>query len=342
MTVGWLRPAPASPPDPLDDTASLIDELRTTHRIEIIDESRAHDLVWRHARQPFDRLVHELADSRAHAFVSAYAVHFPGILLLRAFGARHARAIRAARLVVVGDAALADSLSESYQPTRFVHAPIGVPASTSRDSEPAAATSSTASSITCALLGTTRRGVLERAVARARAAGAGIEILTGRSDDLLRRADIIAALSWPPPAGPPVAALAAIAAGKPTIVLETLVTAGWPAFDPQTWLPRGSPVAGQTVGSADPICVSLDPRDEEHSLVLALRRLAADPALRAQLGQAARTWWRGHATIAHAAAAWRCILSEPDLPISSAAASADGSEHARSVLAEFGVTVDFL
>jgi hypothetical protein len=87
--------------------------------------------------------------------------------------------------------------------------------------------------------------------------------------------------------------------------------------------------------------VSLDPRDEEHSLMLAMKRLAADAPLAARLGAAGQAWWSSNATIAHATAAWQRILKEPGLP-PRPFAGADGSEHAREVLAAFGVEVDFL
>jgi hypothetical protein len=74
-----------------------------------------------------------------------------------------------------------------------------------------------------------------------------------------------------------------MAARKPVIVLETTTTAEWPALDPQTWRPRG-------FSSDPPIVVSLDPRDEEHSLVLAIQRLSTDAALRWRLGDAAHAW----------------------------------------------------
>jgi hypothetical protein len=84
-----------------------------------------------------------------------------------------------------------------------------------------------------------------------------------------------------------------MAAARPMIVLETESTAGWPALDPQTWQPRG--------WSGEPsIAVSVDPPDEEHSLSLALRRLASDTALRDSLGSAAHVWWQQHATLDHA------------------------------------------
>jgi hypothetical protein len=39
------------------------------------------------------------------------------------------------------------------------------------------------------------------------------------------------------------------------------------------------------------MCVAIDILDEDHSLRLAMRRLASDASLRAALGRAAREWW---------------------------------------------------
>ena len=129
-----------------------------------------------------------------------------------------------------------------------------------------------------------RADVLHRAMARARAAGAsalvaGVETV----EQALRDADVLVSLPWPAGAGMQTAALAAMTARIPVIVLESTHTAEWPALDPQTWAPRG-------FGGDAPIVVSLDPRDEEHSLVLAIRRLSIDPALRSRLADAAYAW----------------------------------------------------
>ena len=72
-------------------------------------------------------------------------------------------------------------------------------------------------------------------------------------------------------------------ARKPVVVLETTMTAEWPALDPQSWKPRG-------FATEAPIVVSLDPRDEEHSLMLAIQRLSTDSELRTQLADAAHRW----------------------------------------------------
>ena len=71
--------------------------------------------------------------------------------------------------------------------------------------------------------------------------------------------------------------------------------------------------------------------------------------MRAQLGDAARDWWRTHATPGHAAEDWGRILAEAALlhPPARPAdwpghLTADGTERARAILAECGVTVDLL
>ena len=126
--------------------------------------------------------------------------------------------------------------------------------------------------------------MLHRALTRARTAGATAEAAgDGTLETALRDGDVVVALSWPACADARTDALAAMAARKPVIVLETSHTADWPAIDPQTWGPRG-------VGRDEPIVVSLDPRDEEHSLVLAIQRLSSDANLRAQLVAAADRW----------------------------------------------------
>jgi hypothetical protein len=191
------------------------------------------------------------------------------------------------------------------------------------------------------VLDSSRNALIQRAIGRARNAGADLELIAGSADSVLENADIIIALTWPP-ADELTLALVGMAMRRAVIVLETESTAGWPALDPQTWQPRGW--TGQT-----PIVVSIDPRDEEHSLSLALRRLASDAALRDSLGSAAQDWWRQHATTDRAVHVWRSILAEaasitpPPRPANwPRHLTANGTERARDLLAEFGATVDFL
>lgn len=162
------------------------------------------------------------------------------------------------------------------------------------------------------------------------------------AERVLREADIILAMRWPMFGEPEIAALAGMAAARAVVVMETEVTADWPAYDPQTWRPRG-------IAAAAPIVVSIDPRDEEHSLMIAMRDLSRDRVLREQLGTAAREWWQSHATVQHAVDGWQPILAEartlapPPRPADwPPHLSADGTEEARAILRETGASVDFL
>ena len=185
-----------------------------------------------------------------------------------------------------------------------------------------------------------RLEVVARAVERVRADGLLLEFRLSSATDAAS-ADVVVAVRWPLHGAPLVSAFLAMAAARPVIVAETSTTAAWPALDPQTWRARD---AGR---GAPPIVVSIDPRDEEHSLVLALRRLATDATLRADLGSAARAWWANHATLDHAVASWQAVLEDalllPTPPRPEGwppHLEADGSLLARNVLADSGVDYD--
>ena len=181
------------------------------------------------------------------------------------------------------------------------------------------------------------------AVQRAVESGANLELLTDTSPDrVLDESDVVLYLPWPP-REELTPAIAAMASRRPLVMFESESSAGWPSLDPQTWQPRGFDT------HEAPIAIAIDPRDEEHSLVLALRRLARDASLRDQLANPAETWWRRRATLSHAVAAWNAILREAAATEAPAHPpgwpphlTADGTERARERLAEFGVTVDFL
>lgn len=176
--------------------------------------------------------------------------------------------------------------------------------------------------------------------AHVRFAPAGIREVEGQDD-------VVVALEWPVTGKALTTALAGMAAGKAVVAFETEATADWPALNPQTWRPRdaGGASGAGTLRPADPIIVSIDPRDEQHSLKLAMQRLSTDAALREQLGAAARAWWKTHATVDHAVRAWEAILAEArTLPPPTRPAEwpppEDGTARARQILGEFGVSVD--
>lgn len=368
MKLAWFRATP--PHASLDDIAALIAELRATHEIAIFTAANAHDFVWMHFRVPFDVCIHELDDTAAHHFIWPYVFHYSGVLLLRTLSLSESRAdglgsqgraadyhteitfnrgwsmlrapVLAARLAIVPHAISATALQDEYPDAHVRYAPTGVV----DPDEPRRPVERAEGAPTSVTFGVLARGPIEpvkRAMQRARDAGAHAALMIDRTpEDILREADVILALPWPTFGEPHTPALLAMAAGKPLVVFETGTTADWPSLDPQTWQPRGLP-------GPRPIVVSIDPRDEEHSLMLAIHRLAADETLRAELGASAREWWRTHATVRHAAAAWERLLTEaaslepparpPDWPPH---LNADGTELAREILREIGSVVDFL
>jgi hypothetical protein len=151
------------------------------------------------------------------------------------------------------------------------------------------------------------------------------------------QADVVLALAWPPYGESLLPAIAGLAGRQAVIVFEAEATSGWPALDPQSWQPRA--------GLPDPpIVVSVDARDEEHSLMLAIRRLASDAMLRAALATAGHAWWHAHGTLEHTIAEWHAAidaaLAAP--PATPPADLQDGSANARRLLDQLGVSVDFL
>ena len=359
MRLAWFRAA-THVSERLDDTAALVAALGSEHQIHVVDEARAHDFIRLDFRTPFDLCVFELANTPRHAYIWPYLFHVPGVLRLRSLSLHESRTdalrrhhregdralelafsdwdlvgapILASRLTVVSDAHAAARVQRSYPDARVRHAPVGVVGGQTRGLTPGL------TPIVGAFFST---GVVQRAVSRARDAGARLDLMIDASpEQILDKADVVIATNWPP-ADDSTLAIAGMAAGKAVVIVETEHTAGWPALDPQTWQPRGW-------ARDRPILVSVDPRDEEHSLSLALRRLANDAQLRRDLGRAAHAWWREHATVDQAVRAWRSILDEagslgpPRRPDNwPRHLTADGTERARELLGEFGATVDFL
>lgn len=378
MTIAWFRPsAPIAPA--LDDAAAVIVELGSRHDVTVFTEADAHQFVWKTFRMPYDLCVYELDNTAAHQYVWPYLLHYDGVLFLRSLTLHDSRAralaregrvvdyvaeltcdrggtsppvrtasivtpaswpmlrapLLASRLAVVPHAPVALALQQQYPDARVRAAPTGVtavhPSQPRQAGEPV-----------FGLFTANRIDVVERVFHRAGGGAAADLLVNVPPEELLDRCDVALDLRWPSFGEPHTAALAAMAAGKTVVVLETDTTADWPALNPQSWQPRGP-------GSEPPIVVSVDPRDEEHSLAVAIRRLSADAALRGQLGAAAYDWWRTHATVRHAADAWDRLLTEaaslapPERPANwPPHLTADGSQRAREMLSEFGLSFDEL
>jgi glycosyltransferase involved in cell wall biosynthesis len=119
----------------------------------------------------------------------------------------------------------------------------------------------------------------------------------------LAAADICVCLRWPTNRETSASWLRCLAAGKPTLVTELSHLIDVPMLDPQTWQAR----RGST---SDAVAVSVDMLDEQHSIQVALERLASDHALRARLGAAARAWWEAHHRLETMADCYERVLAQ--------------------------------
>jgi glycosyltransferase involved in cell wall biosynthesis len=155
--------------------------------------------------------------------------------------------------------------------------------------------------------------------------------------DAVAASDVTLNLRWPTAREVSGPWLRALAAGRPSIIIDLAHMADLPTLDPRTWRTHGA-------NEAEPVAVALDILDEDHSLRLAMRRLAQDPALRTALGRAGRRHWQS----AHSHDAmlddYRRVIARtigapvPDAPLP-AHLRPDGGRVLREVLEPFGVPV---
>ena len=142
--------------------------------------------------------------------------------------------------------------------------------------------------------------------ARAEAQSLGIAdrvTITGYVDDAdmpdyVAAADVCLCLRWPSARETSASWLRCLAAGRPTIVTDLAQLANVPALDPRDWGIAG--YGGGRDGQGNqirPACVCIDTLDEDHSLTLAVRRLATDPELRRELGRGGRALWESSFTL---------------------------------------------
>ena len=167
-------------------------------------------------------------------------------------------------------------------------------------------------------------------------------ILTGYLDSERALTDCIAAsdaslnLRWPTAGEVSGPWLRCLALGLPTVIVDLVHLADVPSIDPRTWQPHG----GRT--SAEPLCIAVDILDEDHSLGLAMRRLATQPALRERLGHAAAEYWRREHAPEHMVEDYLALIDralhrgvpQPALP---AHLLADGGRVLDEIAAQFGV-----
>lgn len=164
------------------------------------------------------------------------------------------------------------------------------------------------------------------------------EVLT----DHVASVDVSLNLRWPTARETSGPWLRALAAARPTIITDLLQSTDVATLDPRTWQTRPSIAAPRPVPVEQPVAIALDILDEDHSLRLAMRRLATDPDLRATLGRAAQEYWRREHSIEAMADDYERIMAAvlaaaPEPPVLPAHMRPDGEEQLRALLQPFGM-----
>jgi glycosyltransferase involved in cell wall biosynthesis len=120
-------------------------------------------------------------------------------------------------------------------------------------------------------------------------------------DEAIAAVDVSVNLRWPSAIEMSGPWLRALAAGRATIMTDLEHLLDVPTIDPRHWRPN-APRAGA------PVAVAIDILDEDHSLALAMRRLASDVDLRDALGRAGRAYWERTHTFGHMLDDYRGVL----------------------------------
>jgi glycosyltransferase involved in cell wall biosynthesis len=156
----------------------------------------------------------------------------------------------------------------------------------------------------------------------------------------LAAADVCLCLRWPTALETSASWLRCLAARRATVITDLPHLVDVPGADPRTWR--------ATHPAREPVAVAIDLLDEDRSLLLAMRRLAADAALRETLARAGHEYWLREHTLDAMAADYRRVIAaavarpapEPrGLP---AHFTEDHSEAARLIARRFGQQVDIL
>ena len=142
----------------------------------------------------------------------------------------------------------------------------------------------------------------------------------------LAAADVCLCLRWPTALETSASWLRCLAAARPTVISNLAHLVDIPAD----------------------VSIAIDLMDEDRSLTLAMRRLAADEHMRAALAQAGHEYWRAHHTLAAMAADYENALADaaarpaPSLEGLPEHFTDDHGRHARQIAHAFGVEVDIL
>jgi glycosyltransferase involved in cell wall biosynthesis len=392
VRIAWFSPLPPVRTGIAAGSAELLPALRARgYTIDAYPAEAAHDFVWRHSREPYDLIVYQFGNSSHHDYEWAYALRYPGLVVLHDTHLHHARAaflLREGRIAeyrsefrwnhpeVSPDAAelaIAGFDSAMYYEWPMVRALVETSRCVAvhgeatrrellkRASIPNSTMPNSATGVVPIRLGhgelvTPERareartriratyGIADDAIVfgcfggitpekripqvlaalaaivpyargahlllagmpaahydvRADIAARGLQdrvTVTGylESDndltDHLAASDVSLNLRWPSARETSGPWLRALAAGVATAITDLVHLGDVPSLDPRTW------TANHVARSADPVCVAIDILDEDHSLRLAMKRLATDAALRADLANAGREHWRREHTL---------------------------------------------
>jgi glycosyltransferase involved in cell wall biosynthesis len=173
--------------------------------------------------------------------------------------------------------------------------------------------------------------------------------------DHLAACDVSLNLRWPTARETSGPWLRALAAGCATVIVDLVHLAELPSLDPRTWT-KNEEVGGWDLGLGSskpqtpnlkpqaPVCVAIDILDEDHSLRLAMRRLAADADLRARLGRAGQAWWAREHSVEVMADDYERVMKDaaarPDPQVTLPAHMRDaGDRKLDALLAPFGLEI---
>jgi glycosyltransferase involved in cell wall biosynthesis len=114
-------------------------------------------------------------------------------------------------------------------------------------------------------------------------------------DAAIAASDVSLNLRWPTALETSGPWLRSLAMSRATVIFDSWHQSQIPTLDPRTWR-RHAPAEISDAADAQAAAVAIDILDEEHSLRLAMQRLAADTVLRKRLGRSGRHYWESEHT----------------------------------------------
>lgn len=155
-------------------------------------------------------------------------------------------------------------------------------------------------------------------------------------DAWIAAVDVSLNLRWPSALETSGPWLRALSASRPTVIIDLAHLAHVPTLDPRSWRLQTPP----RPGTGPAVAVALDIRDEDHSLRLAMHRLAVDAGLRETLGRQARAYWEAEHTVDRMADDYERVMARARTQPAPAPGrpphmAPDAWAHARTVAASF-------